>query len=985
MKASLRPEHRPDLQRLYVSQIDEVYREAYTKICDPYTSIDAKISAGRIAMRQLLLLAENPLSMPNLANAMYAAVRLRLRCAKSTHPSFKENTITKKSEPNLGQNELLASLLPRFMEGLRKDTGVGFSPTARTGAATARAISSVLYVCSLSPTSLDYERLSHVRAPSPVFQATHRDQDADEVEATCLPESWNTKSILHLSLEDIDVMASKFLDVQKYWNKESVINTTGALGRLRAFPLEGRLHKALQAASAPVLPELGYKTSTLMWGFARSGYCPGSEFIHKALTQVMKDQEGLHRWSQAAVDSLLYSLVSFGYSPRVPVVMEHVTPNILQEDGQDSADHQRKGSAMADGNKTAMVNGRHLVQDINRGRPGSLKKMNDSVHRSRNCFGYKTKKETLERIIDDEQSSAWYIGEMGRTARRDKTSSLAKEIDEILLSITREIDGVDAPSNNTWLKASKHGQEWDVDCSMQKDPSTRDLVTALLQPVEPKHHQEGMTPDSASALISVACLSEDIESDALMEDAAMYEHDGMPRLIHFGNTTFEQSFEPDTGRTVITPYYEPSVAALKSWKPVPGPGPTSDDAREDKRVSSTSGIACLAGSVDQPAELTIQVPSESLTSSDSVQERYRESSAYGSVAEGDSAPDEAGDAVGNQGEVAAAAVAGLISQGVASATSIKSLARFVWYSGALGHYKPSVFNEAASKIAESDELLQQLCREPVAALDLLQGYAHHAEPLPHKVIAAACEAIKDGVEMESVPISSLSWLAWSLAAMGQLDADTLSLVASKIAASKEFAIGLNERYLNMIFQAALQLEVATGRSHLELLPKKLHDVARSTWRRRDRRLNTSTMQRQVAHVLRSLGFRCQLEYQPPKSHVIIDIAVLNVSPLCANAVGQDKIGGGSGEGHQGLDSDLSPSQFAQEFRPIAVEVDGPFHFATNAPTRPMGALRMRDALLEHSGWPVVNIPYWEWNNAGKTEEGRKAYLKRKLLERFEKL
>ncbi|KAG1677152.1 hypothetical protein FOA52_000958 [Chlamydomonas sp. UWO 241] len=45
---------------------------------------------------------------------------------------------------------------------------------------------------------------------------------------------------------------------------------------------------------------------------------------------------------------------------------------------------------------------------------------------------------------------------------------------------------------------------------------------------------------------------------------------------------------------------------------------------------------------------------------------------------------------------------------------------------------------------------------------------------------------------------------------------------------------------------------------------------------------------------------------------------------------------------------------------LAVEVDGPYHFLSNAPTVPNGATRLRSRLLEARGWHVVSVPVKEW-------------------------
>jgi len=64
---------------------------------------------------------------------------------------------------------------------------------------------------------------------------------------------------------------------------------------------------------------------------------------------------------------------------------------------------------------------------------------------------------------------------------------------------------------------------------------------------------------------------------------------------------------------------------------------------------------------------------------------------------------------------------------------------------------------------------------------------------------------------------------------------------------------------------------------------------------------------------------------------------------------------------------------------LAVEVDGPSHFVGREPT---GATLLKRRQLEHFGWWLVSVPYWEWDELSDkktTREQRAAYLS-KLLE-----
>jgi hypothetical protein len=57
-----------------------------------------------------------------------------------------------------------------------------------------------------------------------------------------------------------------------------------------------------------------------------------------------------------------------------------------------------------------------------------------------------------------------------------------------------------------------------------------------------------------------------------------------------------------------------------------------------------------------------------------------------------------------------------------------------------------------------------------------------------------------------------------------------------------------------------------------------------------------------------------------------------------------------------------------------VEVDGPSHYTCSWPHRDLGGTVLRRRLLEAAGWVVVNVPLYEWRDAGD----KVAYMMGKL-------
>ena len=69
-----------------------------------------------------------------------------------------------------------------------------------------------------------------------------------------------------------------------------------------------------------------------------------------------------------------------------------------------------------------------------------------------------------------------------------------------------------------------------------------------------------------------------------------------------------------------------------------------------------------------------------------------------------------------------------------------------------------------------------------------------------------------------------------------------------------------------------------------------------------------------------------------------------------------------------------------EGRDVAVEVDGPSHFVGRTGT-PSGSTMLKRRQLRAAGWPLLSVPYWEWNAFGKgNAAAKRAYLEQGLGE-----
>ena len=121
-------------------------------------------------------------------------------------------------------------------------------------------------------------------------------------------------------------------------------------------------------------------------------------------------------------------------------------------------------------------------------------------------------------------------------------------------------------------------------------------------------------------------------------------------------------------------------------------------------------------------------------------------------------------------------------------------------------------------------------------------------------------------------------------------------------------------------------------------------VAVQAFRDEALKVTVSKSQRQVGESLRRLGISYVLEYITADGLFSIDLAIVD--------------------------------------RRIAIEFDGPTHFATGT-LEPRGRTRLRDRLLSAMGWHVVPIPFFDWYRLHQPEQ-MDAYVKQRLLQNQEK-
>jgi len=255
--------------------------------------------------------------------------------------------------------------------------------------------------------------------------------------------------------------------------------------------------------------------------------------------------------------------------------------------------------------------------------------------------------------------------------------------------------------------------------------------------------------------------------------------------------------------------------------------------------------------------------------------------------------------------------------------SFQNLANTAWAFATAGHAAPALFDaiaaEAAGRVREFT---------PQGLANTGWAFATAGRPAPALFEAIAEEA--SGRVREFTP-QALANTAWAYAASDHLAAES-SLFDQRFARRCDaLAHEFNTQGLCQLHQWRLWYECERGCSNG--LPGAAL-LARCDAAFRVSEVTVSRFQRQVAETLVSLGASVQEE-------IVLE---------------------------EGYSLDLVVDWRGER---LAVEVDGPWHFVGREPTR---ATLLKRRQLEHFGWWLVSVPYWEWDEQKTTREQRAAYL-----------
>jgi len=248
----------------------------------------------------------------------------------------------------------------------------------------------------------------------------------------------------------------------------------------------------------------------------------------------------------------------------------------------------------------------------------------------------------------------------------------------------------------------------------------------------------------------------------------------------------------------------------------------------------------------------------------------------------------------------------------------QDLANTAWAFATAGHAAPALFDAIA---AEAARHVREFNPQDLSNMAWAFATAGHAAPVLFDAIAA--EAARRVGEFNPQELTNI---AWAFAAADCLPMES-SLFDQRFARCCEaLAHEFKSDGLSQLHQ--WRLWYAGERSCADALPGAAL-LARCAAAFRAAAVHPSRTQRQVAETLASLGLSVQEE-------VVIE---------------------------EGYSLDLVVDCGGEQ--PVAIEVDGPSHFVGRAPT---GATLLKRRQLQHLGWHLVSVPYWEWDAQNHADE-----------------
>lgn len=265
----------------------------------------------------------------------------------------------------------------------------------------------------------------------------------------------------------------------------------------------------------------------------------------------------------------------------------------------------------------------------------------------------------------------------------------------------------------------------------------------------------------------------------------------------------------------------------------------------------------------------------------------------------------------------------------------QDISNMTWAFAAAHHSAPHLFDALA---ARTRELLPRFKPQELSNVLWAHAVLYHSSPELFQEAGSA-------VSGRWFNLQELGNTAWAYAVFDLLHRHTLRQWVSSVD-FKQAAV--DDRTNRSLFLAAMAAQ-HSGNSKMLPLPRSALRSARRCWLGNVEDVKReSQLQRDVMRALQDLGLSCASEVRTPDGAFSVDIMARIVTD------GQS--------------------------RNVAVEVDGPSHFASNVKSKPLGATVLRHRLLRRTVDRLVSVPYFEWSELMGDSALQLAYLKSKLKE-----
>lgn len=266
-----------------------------------------------------------------------------------------------------------------------------------------------------------------------------------------------------------------------------------------------------------------------------------------------------------------------------------------------------------------------------------------------------------------------------------------------------------------------------------------------------------------------------------------------------------------------------------------------------------------------------------------------------------------------------------------------SLSTLLWSLSVLRHDPGEAFVSRVLARLSAPDVLDTMTPQAIALTLLgvgLFGYDHDRNELDLLTARARATAA-------SFDVQALANTLWACAHLGLVAAGTWNDLVRHFDPARSVPSKRTEN-VRQVYQALLVATMDTsGALDGFEQPQALLQEAKEAWLADVASVSVSTLQREVGEALTRLG------HSPALEHVVADGAF--------------------------------SVDFALVDARVAVEVDGPHHFAVNT-QRELATTTMRRALLRYAGWEVVQVPFFEWQPLRGDAAAQEALLTR-LLEK----